>query len=134
MAVAERLERLRATALFRTLDDDALALVASLAKEFEAKPGQVLTEPGQPGTGMFVITDGSARADVRGGPPRTLHAGECFGELALLIADGTRTARVCAETPVRCLAIARDDFRHLLEREPRIAVSLLEVLAERLAR
>jgi CRP-like cAMP-binding protein len=31
------------------------------------------------------------------------------------------------------LAIARDDFLDLLEREPRIAVALLRVLASRLA-
>jgi CRP-like cAMP-binding protein len=83
---------------------------------------------------MFVVTDGDARVELRGGTERKLHAGECFGELALLITDGTRTARVRAETDVRCLAISRDDFRHLLEREPRLAISLLEVLAERLAR
>ena len=133
MALAARVERLRSVPLFARLDDEALALVASVAREFEAPAGRVLTEPKQTGSGMFVIDDGEARAEMRGGATRTLGGGDCFGELALLVRDGGRTARVSAVTDVRCLAIARDDFYHLLEREPRIALSLLEVLAERLA-
>jgi CRP-like cAMP-binding protein len=83
---------------------------------------------------MFAITEGQARVERRGGSTRTLGPGECFGELALLTPEGERTARVRAETDLRCLAIAREDFRELLEREPRIALSLLGVLAARLAR
>jgi CRP-like cAMP-binding protein len=55
------------------------------------------------------------------------------GELALFTAEGIRTARVQTQTPVRCLALGRDDFCQLLLDEPRVAVALLEVLAERLA-
>ncbi|MFL5966434.1 MAG: cyclic nucleotide-binding domain-containing protein [Gaiellaceae bacterium] len=133
MTLAARVERLRTVSLFARLDDDSLALVASVAREFEAPAGRVLAEPKQTGTGMFVIDEGEARAEMRGGSARGLHGGDCFGELALLVPDGARTARVSAVTDVRCLAITRDDFHHLLEREPRIAISLLEVLAERLA-
>jgi CRP-like cAMP-binding protein len=133
MDLAARVERLRAVPLFATLDDDALALVASVARDFEAPAGRVLAEPKQSGAGMFVLEEGEAQAEMRGGATRALRTGDCFGELALLVADGTRTARVSARTDVRCLAIARDDFHHLLEREPRIALALLEVLAERLA-
>jgi CRP-like cAMP-binding protein len=134
MTLAARTERLRKVSLFSALDDEALALVASVAREFDAPAGRVLAEPKQSGAGMFVIEEGKVRAELRGGSTRTLSDGECFGELALLVSDGARTARVSAVTDVRCLAIARDDFHHLLEREPRIAVSLLEILAERLSR
>jgi CRP/FNR family transcriptional regulator, cyclic AMP receptor protein len=133
MSLAARVERLRSVSLFSRLDDEALALVASVARDFEAPAGRVLTEPKQTGAGMFVIEDGEARAEMRGGATRTLGGGECFGELALLVPDGARTARVSAVTNVRCVAIDRQDFHHLLEREPRIAISLLQVLAERLA-
>jgi len=132
--LSQRVERLRTVELFSSLDDEALALVASLARELDAPAGRVLAEPKQQGSGMFAIVEGRAIAELRGGATRELGPGESFGELALLTPDGERTARVRAETPVRCLAIARDDFRHLLEREPRIALSLLEVLAIRLAR
>jgi CRP-like cAMP-binding protein len=132
-ALAERVERLRSIDLFSSLDDEALALVASLASEFEVPAGRVVAEPKQHGSGMFAIEDGTATAEVRGGVRRRLDAGDCFGELALLTEGGRRTARVRAETDLRGFAIGREDFRHLLEREPRIALSLLEVLANRFA-
>jgi len=131
-ANARRVEWLRSVELFSALEDEALARVASLGTEVDALPGAVLTHPSQPGAGMFVIESGHAIVELRGGKARKLAAGDCFGELALLTAEGERTARVRAETELRCFAIARDDFRNLLEREPTIAVALLPVLASRL--
>jgi CRP-like cAMP-binding protein len=131
--LADRVERLRSIDLFSRLDHEALALVASLASELEVPSGLVLAEPKQPGSGMFAITEGRATVELRGGVTRELGPGDCFGELALITAEGTRTARVRAESDLRCLAIAREDFRELLDREPRIALSMLEVLAGRLA-
>ena len=37
------------------------------------------------------------------------------------------------KTPMRGLAIGRYDFRAMLEREPKIALHMLEAVAERLA-
>jgi CRP-like cAMP-binding protein len=130
-ALAERVERLRSIELFSTLDDEALALVASLASEIEVPAGRVLTEPKQAGTGMFAIEEGRATVETRGGVRHELGPGECFGEVALLTDHGGRTARVSAQTDLRCLAIARDDFRDMLELEPRIAIALLETMAAR---
>jgi CRP-like cAMP-binding protein len=39
---------------------------------------------------------------------------------------------VRAQTDVRCLAIGANDFKQLLHDEPRIALAMLPVLAERL--
>ena len=132
-ALTERVERLRCVDLFSALDDEALGLVASLGTEVEAPAGSVLTQPDQPGAGVYVIEEGHAKVELRGGKTRELGPGACFGELALLTHEGERTARVRAESDVRCFAIAREDFQDLLEREPRIGVALLPVLASRLA-
>jgi len=131
--LAQRMEHLRSIELFSALEDEALALVASLGTEIEAPAGSVLTHPKQPGTGMFVIETGEATVELRGGNTRGLGPGEVFGELALLTRERERTARVRAETDLRCFAISREDFQDLLEREPRIAAALLPVLASRLA-
>jgi CRP-like cAMP-binding protein len=132
--LSERVARLRSIDLFSQLDPEALGLVASLAVDVDIPAGSILTHPKQPGTGMFAIEDGRATVELRGGGTRHLGAGDCFGELALLTPEGRRTARVRAATDLKCLALSRDDFRELLEREPRIALALLEVLALRLAR
>jgi CRP-like cAMP-binding protein len=81
---------------------------------------------------MFIITEGTVTVELPHGPVG-IGPGEFIGELPLL-ADGiTRVARARAKTPVKGLAISRMAFSELLEREPRVAVRMLPVLARRLA-
>jgi CRP-like cAMP-binding protein len=129
---AHRLERLRAIPLFADLDEAALERIASVATEFEAPAGHVLVQPYDAGSGMFVIEEGTVIVEA---PRKTLELGpgEFLGELSLLVPDSTRIARVRAGTPIRCVAIARKDFDRMLADEPRIAISMLRVLARRLA-
>ncbi len=125
-------ERLREISLFAELSDDALASLAAIATELEVPTGQTLIRAYDAGLGMFVIEEGKVVVEARDREIE-LGPGEFFGELALLVPEATRVARVRAETDVRCLAIRRDDFAALLEDEPRIAVAMLPVLARRLA-
>jgi CRP-like cAMP-binding protein len=125
-------ERLRRVPLFAELDHDELERVAAVASEFEVPAGHVLIEHGQPGSGMFCITDGTVSVELPGGPVE-LGPGEFVGELTLLADGMTRVARVRATTTVRGLALGRLAFDELLEREPHVAVCMLPVLARRLA-
>jgi CRP-like cAMP-binding protein len=130
--VTETIERLRGIPLFAELDEAALAAVAEVCTEFEVPAGHVLVEHGQPGSGMFCITDGTVTVDLPNGPV-VLGPGEFVGELALL-ADGVlRVARVRASTPVKGVAIGRPAFSELLRREPNVGLGMLPVLARRLA-
>jgi CRP-like cAMP-binding protein len=127
-----RLEKLRTIPLFEHLNDEALREVLAHSTEFEAEPEHVLVQPNQPGTGLFILEEGSVTVELRG-RTKELKPGEFFGELALLREDETHTARVCTATHVRCLAIRRDDFDQLLEKEPSIAIAMLKTVAKRLA-
>lgn len=127
-----RLERLRTIPLFEHLNEDALRDVLAHATEFEAGAEHVLVQPNQPGAGLFILEEGTVTVELRG-ETKELKPGDFFGELALLRENETHTARVCAATPVKCLAIRRDDFDQLLEKEPSIAVAMLKTLAKRLA-
>jgi len=124
-------ERLRAIPLFSELSDEALARVGELSNEFEAPAGWVLVEVGQPGSGMFVLEEGTVEVQTPDGRHWEYGPGEFFGELALLT-DHPRNARVRARTPVRCLAISRMDFQKLLQDDPEIAVAMLPKLAQRI--
>ena len=130
--MSEGAERLRGVPIFAGLEDDELERVAAVASEFEIPAGHVIVEHGQPGSGMFCITEGTVVVELPAGPVE-LGPGEFVGELALL-ADGImRVARVRATTPVRGLALGRAAFADLLARDPQVAVSMLPVLARRLA-
>jgi CRP/FNR family cyclic AMP-dependent transcriptional regulator len=131
-SIDARARTLASVPLFTRLSPSVIAQLASLATEFEVPAGQLLIEANAKGSGMFVIEQGVVVVQTRAGRLE-LGPGEVIGELALLTAKGVRTARVQAKTLVRCLAVGRDDFCNLLLDEPRVAVALLEVLAERLA-
>ncbi len=125
--------KLRAIPIFAGLDDDALERIAEVVTEFEAAAGHVLVQPGQQGSGMFILQEGSVVVELHNGTTITLEPGEFFGELAILAPGVSRTARVRASSPVRCLAISRPEFARVLAEQPAIAVAMLPVLASRIA-
>jgi CRP-like cAMP-binding protein len=124
--------RLAAVPLLRGASAETLEHLAAIATAVDTTPGQVLTQPGAPGSGLFIVDEGIVEVERPGQPSVEMGPGECFGELALLTDDGVRTARVRAKTAGRCWAIPRADFVDLLHREPPVAVALLAVLAQRL--
>jgi CRP-like cAMP-binding protein len=131
-AASACIRAIRSIPLFAALGDRALRRVAEIATEVDVQTGHVLVESGMAGSGMFVVVEGSVVVE-RGAKRIEYGPGELFGEMALLSPDAVRSARVRAASPLRCLAIARRDFLTLLESEPKIAVAMLGVLAQRLA-
>jgi CRP-like cAMP-binding protein len=128
---SERIERLRAIPLLSDLSPAGLDRVLATASEHEVPAGYVLIQPDQAGAGLFIIEKGKVVVERRAGHIE-LGEGEFFGELALLFEGAVHSLRVRAATPVRFLALARDDFTRMLESEPQVAVSMLSVLARRL--
>ena len=134
MANANDIARLKALPLFADVSDESLARIHERAAEIDVPAGQILVHAGDPGSGMFVIETGTAVVEARGVGEIEIGPGEFVGELSLLVPDSVRSARVRARTDVRCLAIFADDFRQLLDEEPRVALAMLPVVAERLWR
>lgn len=123
---------LRAIPLFAGASDAGLERVSAEAGELLAQEGQVVALEGDVGSGMFVILDGTASVEWRGGSV-DLEAGTFFGELTLLAPGGRRNARVRAATEMRCLAIPRETALELIESEPRVALVMLREIARRFA-
>lgn len=126
-------DELREIPLFEGLSDAGLERLAACAAELETEPGQILALEGDPGSGMFVVLDGTVSVEMRGGFHTELERGNFFGEVALLVPDASRVARVRAATRVRCLTVPRDDFLALVESEPSLALRMLRELARRLS-
>jgi CRP-like cAMP-binding protein len=121
-------DRLGALPLFADLDDAQLDRLAAATTEFHAPAGQALIERGRPGSGMFVLEEGQAIVEAPEGT-RELGPGDIFGERSLLGDDIERTARVRAQTDVRCLAIGRPEIERLLAEDPRVAERLSQLSA-----
>ena len=114
------------------LSEVGLQRLSLRAAELQASAGRVLALEGDAGAGMFILCDGRVEVELRSGKLE-LGQGDFFGELALLVDDGARVARVRATTDVRCISIPRDDFLALVETEPSFALHMLRELARRLA-
>lgn len=125
-------DELRSIPLFADASAGGLDRIASGAGEVTCEAGQILALEGDPGSGMFVVLDGTVSVEWRGGSVQ-LGEGDFFGELTLLAPGGTRNARVRAATPVRCLAIPREDALSLVESEPSVALAMLKEVARRFA-
>ena len=121
-------DRLGTLPLFADLDDAQLDRLAAATSEFDAPAGQALIERGRPGSGIFVLEEGHAIVEAPEGT-RQIGPGDVFGERALLGDDISRTARVRAETDVRCLAIGRPEIEQLLAEDPRVADRLRQLSA-----
>ena len=124
-------EQLRGLRPLDGVSEEGLARVAACAAEVTREAGQVLALPDDPGSGMYVIREGTVAVELRTGTIE-LGPGDFFGELALLVEDGTRVARVRATSELHCVSIPREDFLELVETEPAFALHLLRELARRL--
>ncbi|MDQ3121496.1 MAG: cyclic nucleotide-binding domain-containing protein [Actinomycetota bacterium] len=127
------IDDLRALPLFADVSDAGLERLAECVAELERDPGQVIALPGDPGSGMFVIREGTVLVELRGDAPIELKDGNFFGELALLTPQATRIGRVRAASKVRLLSIPREEALALVESEPSVALRMLKEIARRFA-
>ena len=117
--------------VFSSLPPEILAAITAEGVERTFEPGEVVVREGDPGDELFVIVEGEARVERKGSPLAAFGPGEFFGEVAVI--DGRpRSADVVAVSPLRALAISRELVRGTIEREPRAAWAMLQVLAGRL--
>jgi CRP/FNR family transcriptional regulator, cyclic AMP receptor protein len=123
---------LRRIPILADVSDAAIERILASCAELEAAPGQVLALPDDPGSGMFLVLDGSITVELPHAR-RELGPGDVFGEIALLVEGTGRIARVRADDAARLVAIPRDEALALLESEPPLALALLRELARRVA-
>jgi len=118
--------------LFAGLSPEELGRVASWLDARHAHPDERICGEGSPGYSFFVIESGTARVTSDGGAARTLGPGDFFGEIAL-VENGRRTATVTASSPLDFFALWGGDFRLLEREQPRVAESIRQAVADRLA-
>ena len=124
-------DALRDAPIFAGLSEESLTRVADAVTEVQIPAGSILVEAKMPGSGLFIIEEGTAVVEAAG-EQIELGPGDVVGELALLTPDAVRSARVRAGSDVRAIAVSREAFRSVLMTEPTIAVAMLETLASRL--
>jgi CRP/FNR family cyclic AMP-dependent transcriptional regulator len=123
-------QALRKVPFFEGLTPEDLDRIARIGQRRSFRSGEAMVTRDAVGGGLFVILSGSATVEA-GGKRHTLGPGGFFGEMALL-AGAPRSATVTAAEDVDAMTIEAMYFRPFLIKNPSLAVTLLEGVADRL--
>jgi len=98
--------------------------------------GTVIFKEGEEGDQMFIVQDGRVKVSrAIGGKEQMLAVlgkGDFFGEMALVTRE-RRTATVAALEAVRLLAFNQEGFLNMINKNPKIALNIIDKLCRRLA-
>lgn len=121
-----------AVPIFATLDPATRDELAAESRVRHYPEGQILCSEGDPGSELLVLEAGQVRVSrfSQGGQETVLaevDAPTAFGELALI--DGApRAATLTATSDVRIRYLHREIVMGLLEREPAVAIAMMQSL------
>jgi CRP/FNR family cyclic AMP-dependent transcriptional regulator len=118
---------------FELLDEDDRATLAEVIDLLDLEEGRILFEVGEPGDELYVVRSGSLELFVKDTAGQkivlhTAHAGDMFGELALLD-DEPRSATAVAAEATQLLVLDRGDLSLLFRRKPDAALAMLAALS-----
>lgn len=122
---------IRRVPIFSACTPAEVEAIAATMQEQAYEPGQIIVTQGTPGQAFYLVVSGRVELLRDGRSLGAFGPGDFFGEMALLD-QAPRSATVRAVDPTSCLMLSSWDFKALLERQPSIAVKLLEVLSRRL--
>ncbi|MFQ5576958.1 MAG: Crp/Fnr family transcriptional regulator [Anaerolineae bacterium] len=127
---------LKTIPLFQHLPDSILTGLAANLKRQTLAAGEVLFHQGDPGDALYVIISGRVKIvfQKEAGEEVVLShfgPGEFFGELAL-IDQKPRSAGVVALSPVDLFELKRRDFLAAFNRQPALALGIMQSMAARL--
>ena len=117
------------------MTDDARQLILASALPLNLKKGQRLFERGDPGGTMYVVVQGRIEISVVSAAGRKISlnlisAGNCFGEVSM-IDNQERSASAVALEPTSLQPIGRSTFFAAAQLCPELAITIAEILCER---
>ncbi len=115
--------------LFSGLPAARIADLAAMLKPRSARAGQVVVRKGEHADSMYFVVSGALEVELEP-EPVILHAGDFFGEIAL-IAHGDRVATIAAIEETRLLVLDAQDLGRFLDSNPELREILARVSAER---
>ncbi len=118
--------------LFAELDAAEISDIMGLLRARVVEAGQVVVHAGEPAHSMYFIASGEVEIALKKEKLR-LGLGQFFGEVAVL-RRVRRSATVTALTRTNLLVLDAQDLHALMQRDPRIAKRIKEVVETRVGR
>jgi CRP/FNR family cyclic AMP-dependent transcriptional regulator len=121
---------------FGTLSDSEIDGLLTYTRVVRYRSGSEIFAKGSPGTSLMAVLKGAVRISSPSETGREItlnliHAGEIFGEIALLDGRG-RTTDAFAMSDCELLVLNRRDFMPFLQRRPEVCIKVIELLCQRL--
>jgi voltage-gated potassium channel len=116
--------------LFSELEAGDIADIMRLLRAQTVEPGAVIARRGDPAHSMYFIAAGEVEVAMPDKAVR-LSSGHFFGEVAVL-RRARRSATATALTRTNLLVLDAHDLHALMEREPRVAARMREMVKQRL--
>ncbi len=127
-------DHLNEVSIFAPLSDEEIDRLANASTSRVYAPGEAIVRIGQDGGSMFVIIRGSVKVQI---PEKTyqktigkLKENDFFGEMSLLTGE-PRSATVIAEVETEVLQIRKHGLKPILESNPPLVKSIVELIDER---
>jgi voltage-gated potassium channel len=118
--------------LFAELDAAAISDIMGLLRAQVAEAGEVVVRAGDPAHSMYFIAAGEVEVALKKERLR-LGVGQFFGEVAVL-RRARRSATAVALTRTNLLVLDAQHLRALMQRDPRIAKRIKDVVDKRVGR
>ena len=125
-----KVELLGKVPLFSECSQKELSKIAGLADEIEVDKGTVLTKEGMPGRECFVVSEGSAKATLRGKKLASYKPGDVFGEMSLLDNE-PRSATITADSDMVLFVVDSRSFWGLCEQAPSVTRKIMKSISQR---
>jgi len=122
--------------LFKLLDNEERAALATHLEVVKHPAGHVMFEYGDPGDCFFIVRTGEVEMYLRDDTGEKIlleraTTGDYFGELSLLD-EGCRSASVVVTQELEALRLDREDLKNFLKMKPEAALDLLAATGHRL--
>ena len=128
--IVEKVIALEAVDLFKKLNPDQLARIATIAQEVSFPAGEVILNPDNAAGALYVILDGAIAVTSGEGAATVARANDVLGAWALFDTEPLRVTAKATE-PSHLLRIGRDDFYDLLSDNMEITASIFTILVRR---
>jgi CRP-like cAMP-binding protein len=136
LPAVKNIRRLQSVSLFSTLPKDVLLELAEKVESCAWQKDEFLAHKGEPGDSLYVIYSGWVKVtttDSKGDEVVLNHCGpgDVIGEVAL-IDEGVQPANAIALVPVKALALKREVFLELANRQPMLALGMMRGLSAKI--
>lgn len=100
--------------MFNCLPDDCFDSLLFAGEFMTIPPDQIICKEGDHGESCYLVVQGNLVVSQKTKSIRVLNQGDCFGEIALILNRGLRTATVKTQTEAILLEISAKNFYALL--------------------